>query len=80
MVWLQFLRRLPPALKPPQLRSAETARLAGLWAHLHGLGRNPPQASVEAKMPQLLSGPTLTLSLVKVQSISCPADYFQQLQ
>ncbi|XP_022682078.1 uncharacterized protein LOC101760034 isoform X1 [Setaria italica] len=29
-------------------------------------------------MPQLLSGPILLLSLVKVQFISCPVDYFQQ--
>ena len=46
-------------------------------SHLHGLGRNPPQASsVEARMPQLLSGPALALSLVKVQFIGCPVDYF----
>jgi hypothetical protein len=44
-------------------------------SHLHGLCRNPPQASIEAKMPQLLSGPILALSLVKLQ---LPCNHFQQ--
>ncbi|XP_039851911.1 uncharacterized protein LOC120710351 isoform X2 [Panicum virgatum] len=52
------------------LLSSDRLKLDGqrdCGSHLHGLGRNPPQASsVEARMPQLLSGPALALSLVKV--------------